>query len=135
VWIGTWGFGVWRFKKGAWTQFLTRDGLVDHHIPFLREAPNGDLWAASNGQGISRFRKGKWRSWYDDGAPAAPIRALFIDADGNVWASTSDRTLCVFDGRRWATVMTRDEIRDIVPGPDGRVWLVTDRHLVATRLK
>jgi ligand-binding sensor domain-containing protein len=137
LWVGTWGFGAWRYDGSSWAQYTVRQGLGDNHVNRLAAAPNGDLWAAFPAPGISRLHRGRWRSFYEDGAPRLEIEALLVARDGSVWAATGGLfpALSRFDGRHWAAATIDGRIFDMVEDREGRIWLATGNAVVVARLE
>lgn len=48
VWIGTEGSGLFRYERGQWTRFTTREGLVSDSIGYLLEDSRRNLWIGSH---------------------------------------------------------------------------------------
>lgn len=104
VWVGTLGFGIWRFDTASesWTKFNT----ANSNIPFdsvirIRIESNGLLWATlideyQNGKGLVRFNTLNWENqnandWYWFNQTNSPLSAFSsshqridgIDIDSN----------------------------------------------------
>jgi ligand-binding sensor domain-containing protein len=70
IWAGTWGGGVTRYKNGAWTNLMEKDGLAGNIVYSIAQGPDGSYWFGTN--------KGLWNDVY----------AIAIEAGGNVWVGT-----------------------------------------------
>ena len=53
LWIGTYGYGLFRFKDGKFVQITTRDGLFDNVASSILEDSHGNFWMSGN-RGIFR---------------------------------------------------------------------------------
>jgi signal transduction histidine kinase/ligand-binding sensor domain-containing protein len=53
LWIGTYGYGLFRFKDGKFVQITTRDGLFDNVASSILEDAHGNFWMSGN-RGIFR---------------------------------------------------------------------------------
>lgn len=52
--------GLYRYEKGNWTSFTTKDGLVDNEVASIVIGKDGSIWCASYRYGISRYDKNSW---------------------------------------------------------------------------
>ena len=66
LWVGTRTLGVFRLKKGIWTQYTTREGLVDHKVRMLRQKKHGNLLALTS-QGFTGFDGVSWTPYTTPG--------------------------------------------------------------------
>ena len=129
IWLGT-GNGIARLEaSGGVAVYRHRDGLSrDMMFPVLRDRHN-NLWAGSEEGFLQRFQgepngraQREWRF-------KPPIRTLFEQRDGTVWASSGD-SLVRFQGDSMA-VFGRKEGLAAVPvtaideGLDGALWVGT----------
>jgi len=55
LWIGTQGYGVYRYDGGEFTRFTTRDGLLDDTVNFIAVGPNNEKWFVSEIYGLTRY--------------------------------------------------------------------------------
>ncbi len=55
--------GVYRYDGRNWTNFTTKDGLVDNKICDITSSPDGSVWFGSFDQGVSRFDGQRWISY------------------------------------------------------------------------
>jgi len=129
IWLGT-GNGIARLRaSGGTTVYRQKDGLSSGLMfPVLRDRWN-NLWAASEEGVVQRFRgepKGhaqrEWRF-------KPPIRTLFEQRDGTVWASSGDG-LIRFQGDSVAIFgkglgLAAVPVTAIEESVDGSIWVGT----------
>ena len=88
IWAGTWGGGVTRYKNGAWTNLMEKDGLAGNIVYSIAQGPDGSYWFGTN-KGLSRYDGKNWDSWnVHHGLPGNDVYAIAIEAGGNVWVGT-----------------------------------------------
>jgi signal transduction histidine kinase/ligand-binding sensor domain-containing protein/FixJ family two-component response regulator len=81
------------------------------------------------GRGV---RQGRWRTYgVADGLPAATVRTIVQDAQGELWLGMEGGGLARFDGARFASYATEgmlgsSTIRRIVPDREGNLWFLAD---------
>jgi hypothetical protein len=56
LWIGTYGYGLFRFKDGKFVQITTKNGLFDDVASSILEDAHGNFWMSGN-RGIFRASK------------------------------------------------------------------------------
>ncbi len=88
IWAGTWGGGVTRYKNGAWTNLMEKDGLAGNIVYSIAQGPDGSYWFGTN-KGLSRYDGKNWDSWnVHHGLPGNDVYAIAIEDSGNVWVGT-----------------------------------------------
>jgi len=131
MWLGT-ANGIARLRvSGAITVYGQKDGLSrDAMWPVIRDRHN-NLWAGSDVGVLQRFRgepKGPpQREWKFQ----PPIRLLFEQRDGTVWASSGD-SLIRFQGESVAIYgkaqgLAAVPVTAMAEGLDGAIWVGTAR--------
>jgi signal transduction histidine kinase/ligand-binding sensor domain-containing protein len=129
IWLGT-GDGIARLQaSGGMVVYRQKDGLSgDLMWPVIRDRQN-NLWAGSEEGILQRFRgepKGRaQREWRFK----PPIRTLFEQRDGTVWASSGD-SLIRFRGDSMAVFgkgegLAAVPVTAIAEGVDGALWVGT----------
>ena len=140
VWIGT-GGGVARYDGLAFETYTTAEGLPSNQTSALAVDRAGRVWVGLRDGGVARVDGGGIRPYgLADGLPSLSVRRLFIDRGGRVWAGTASG-LAVLDGGRWRPVRARrapgtapfEAVHDVEQGPDGALWLGTDRGVRVVR--
>ncbi len=107
LWFGT-AQGLARYAAGRWEQFYERLGLPHPRIWDLAAGPDGAVWFCHQrgGGGIGRLfrrRDGSVDIRYFtvlDGLPSNDVWAVYVEADGRVWASTANG-VAVYHGGPW----------------------------------
>lgn len=126
--------GVQRYDGDEWTTHTRDDGLP-HDDVWSVAAADGAVWAGTDG-GLARFADGEWTT-FDEELPHLRVTSVAVAADGAVWAITGDPGspyggLVRVDDGDW-TVWNRgehfdgDRVAEVATGPDGGVWLVTEK--------
>jgi signal transduction histidine kinase/ligand-binding sensor domain-containing protein len=129
IWLGT-GNGIARLRaSGGMEVYRQKDGLAgDLMWPVIRDRQN-NLWAGTEEGVLQRFRgepKGRpQREW----RLKPPIRTLFEQRDGTVWAGSGD-SLIRFQGDSEAVFgkgqgLAAVPVTAIEEGVDGAVWVGT----------
>ena len=129
IWLGT-GNGIARLQaSGGMVVYRQKDGLSsDLMFPVLRDRQD-NLWAGSEEGVLQRFRgepRGRaQREWRFK----PPIRTLFEQRDGTVWAATGD-SLIRFQGNSMAVFGKKQglaavPVTAVAEGADGALWVGT----------
>ena len=64
LWLGSYGFGIFRIKDDQVTNIRQKDGLFDDIVSHFVEDENGNIWMGSN-RGISRVNKSELIEFID----------------------------------------------------------------------
>lgn len=136
VWVGALG-GLWRYREERWAQVSASDEQLRAGVLALARLPGGGLAAGGQtGLGIQP-REGarwEWREVLDEYGVPAPVQALAVDLDGNLWAGTNGAGALRVDGRSGAwtafgytgdTRLTTRYVRAVAIDRDGSVWFAT----------
>ncbi len=100
LWFSTSGEGVYRYDGSTFTNFTTRDGLIDDDVGAIIESKNGDLLFGTK-NGICKF-DGRAFAPYSDHAQlqAIPVLRLLEDRRGDLWIGTLSSGAYRFDGKQ-----------------------------------
>jgi PAS domain S-box-containing protein len=152
IWVGTTGGGVCTYDKHKmlWTRYLYNEndeskadasGPGSDSIHAMYESRSGHIWAGTKGGGLSRYdpTSGKWTTFRHDPANPKSIsgdwaNALCEDETGGLWIGTKNSGLCRFDEnsetftrvgleRGGVQAIARNEIWDVKPARDGKIWI------------
>ena len=140
VWAAT-SKGISRFDGTKWTPIKDPSGPSSLSINALAFDRRGRVWAG-HFSGASVLEQGKWTN-YGTGGPKVHMRVpdLFHVVDvavgptGLVWALTSSKKLCVFDGTSWKTFDRKNSGliggagKTILSDDGGHIWVGTDHEL------
>ncbi len=116
---------AWFFR--AWQ---TGDGLPEHTIVGLSQAPDGYLWVATH-EGLFRFDGVRFQEFIPAGpanSPGAQFRVLLQDARGQLWiARDGGAILCLRDGvlvreLQLPVDLPHEQPRTLVMDGEGALW-------------
>ena len=139
LWIATMG-GVSRFDGQEFVNLTTEEGLLDDGVYNLWRELSG-VWWFCTGTGVSRYdpaaaREGRpaFRNYTaQDGLAAGQIHAVTRTPDGKMWFGSNGGSFSRFDGEKFTTFSPHGAfpaIMKMTGGPDGLLWLGTERGLV-----
>lgn len=94
VWAGTYD-GLARYQDGTWTQPIAPESLPSSIVTDLLATPTR-LWIGTNA-GLAYLDAGSTVLTLDDTTRNNVIEALELDADGRLWAGTSDNGIYVLE--------------------------------------
>ena len=129
IWLGTTG-GVARLRaNGGIAVYDSKDGLArDLMFPVIRDRKN-NLWAAGEDGVVQRFRGEPHGRAEHEWKFKPPVRLLFEQRDGTVWAGSGD-SFIRFQGDS-ATAFGKAEglastqVTAMAEGADGAIWVGT----------
>jgi len=103
LWIGTYGYGLFRFKDGKFAQITTKNGLFDDVASSILEDAHGNFWMSGN-RGIFRVRQTDLNDFVE--GRLKDVRCVSYGvADGMVVSETNGgggpSGLMARDGRIW----------------------------------
>jgi ligand-binding sensor domain-containing protein/signal transduction histidine kinase len=129
VWLADNAQGLFAVRGGA-AHPVTVPGADTGDIYGLLVARNGDVWLGFYSGGITVLSSDSAK-YYDsrDGLGKGPVRALYEDREGSVWAGTGNG-LSRFRDARWTTWTTAQGlpeggVQGIVEDQSGELWLLT----------
>lgn len=109
--------------------FTPESGLAGSVVRNIDRGPDGVMWFACWGRGVSSFDGLRWTNYgIEEGLPSLDVRAVRVDARGNIWAGTVGGIAVWEGGGPWKTVLTGlpgidpASVFSILPRPDGGVW-------------
>jgi signal transduction histidine kinase/ligand-binding sensor domain-containing protein len=103
LWIGTYGYGLFRFKDGRFDQITTADGLIDNVASSILEDEHGNFWISGN-RGICRARRADLDAFADRHLKAVRCISYGV-SDGMIVGETNGggepNGLKARDGKLW----------------------------------
>ena len=110
LWIGTYGGGLARLKRGKFTTINSAAGLAEDVVSSILEDERGNFWMTGN-RGVFRANREQLNAFADGRAPAV-VSVTYGRADGLISAETSGgfQPASTRDGR-------------------GRMWFPTNKGL------
>jgi ligand-binding sensor domain-containing protein len=97
VWFGTDG-GIGRIENGQLAEFATSGSAISA----LAEGANGEIWFGTLNRGVGRLDDAR-ALFLASGPPSTSVTALFADAAGVLWVSTS-AGLGRYEGAPWLPI-------------------------------
>jgi signal transduction histidine kinase/ligand-binding sensor domain-containing protein len=131
VWVAFRNAGLARVAGSRVTVYDSVDSKPIETVRYMREAPDGVVWAIDSRQGLIRL--GSDGTWRMDSAPtSSPISAMFVDSSNTLWLAQDG-----FLHRRTLpqTSYLRTEVRtEVVTGftetPNREIW-ISEQHAAA----
>jgi ligand-binding sensor domain-containing protein len=143
LWIASGRDGVTRYNPldETWQNWTSSDGLASDEVSSIVVGPDGAIWFGTGG-GVSRYDsvQDTWRSFTAaDGLVHNAVSDLAVGPDGALWAVAGDifglssgSILSRYDSmtETWQSLdnvggLTEVEVRNMVAGMDGGLWLGT----------
>ncbi len=130
IWAGIMNGGIARFENGKWKIFTTADGLFDNQVRDLVFDNDGMLWIGT-ATGVGNFDGKEFRQFdqIDE-----YIYTLFKDNEGNIWMGTRGGGAWKYSGNRFVKWSESEGLENkviwaIEKGPDGKLWVGTNRNV------
>lgn len=140
IWVGTYGFGLYRRRAGVWTALGEQDGLPSPFITSLAShGGKGPVWVGTDGGGLAAVRDG--RVEVIESVSGLPSNAVYsLSAAGperggkTLWIGTRGGGLVrLVLGRWWSLLESGDHSPLPITAllvddrtPEARVWFGTD---------
>ena len=89
IWASSWGQGVFKFRKGNITNFVSKDRLANDFVRPICQGQDGVMWFGTNGSGLVGYDGKFWTSLDSrDSIMGDIIMSLESDQEGNIWCGT-----------------------------------------------
>jgi len=134
IWFGTASGGIFKYAKGAMTDIVAELGLPPGPgASVFAEDPAGAIYIGFQQDGIVKLSNGVKTVFNSrNGLPDDGVRAIYAEANGNLWVGTKRRGMALYTGGdahpRWLNPSTliepfSDLVNSIVEDRFGRLWL------------
>ena len=125
--------GVVRFDGFRFTLFdrSTSAGIGSNRFAPMLETPDGTLWFGTENGGITRYAGGRFQTYTtNDGLASNAVAGITADAQGKVWALSSER-IVEWNGERFQPYEVPAALHFVPSEWDGSTfWAVDGRRLV-----
>jgi signal transduction histidine kinase/ligand-binding sensor domain-containing protein len=89
LWVGTWGYGVYRVDGTSVEQFSTREGFADDFVRVLSEDAEQNLWVGTRSGGLTRFQRTALKPFgIPEGLGGNYASAVVGDGADGLWLGT-----------------------------------------------
>ncbi len=130
IWLGTSEQIVARFDGQSFTCFGRSDNLSGNQSGYaggvcwsIRTGPDGAVWFGTD-DGLYRYAEKSFQQYTTrNGLPQGSMNALLATPGGGLVAGVGTNGIVSFDGKRFETVNDEMTVSDMVPGPDGNIWV------------
>ena len=138
LWINTYDGSLASYRDGRFALEYTGDGSADATVTLVSSHPTQPVFLLYTGELIRRSpgtaTNAPWQVLRPPGASSGEL--CTEDADGALWCRGRDQKLWRLTGDRFEPVSTQPGldgqfINVLVRGPDGRIWVGTDREIAA----
>ncbi|MBM3235615.1 response regulator [Candidatus Poribacteria bacterium] len=121
------------FKKGAWRNYTTLDGLTSNDIYTIYREPDGLMWFGTQSGGMCRFDGETFLNFTLEDGLYGNVFAIYRDPDGVMWfGKYGDYCGGVsrYDGKKFQNLTTEDKLASnwvfaIQGDSDGVLWFGT----------
>jgi signal transduction histidine kinase/ligand-binding sensor domain-containing protein len=130
LWVGTEGWGVFRFSASALEHYTTAQGLSNDFIRVMLQDRDGSLWVGTDGE-LNHIVARHVTILH---IPShVSVMALLQDRNGDLWAGTFSGLFKLHQGH-WVRTPLTAALRDTTiwalhQDADGTIWVGTNRGL------
>ncbi|NIM18044.1 MAG: helix-turn-helix domain-containing protein [Candidatus Aminicenantes bacterium] len=142
LWIGTYGGGIIRYRKGNFKNYSQKEGLPNPFINAIAEDDQHNTWFGTTGDGVIRFNGKTFTTITDaDGLSYNIVTSLCYDNRGKLWVGTERGLNCLVEekGNLKITVYTAADglagsrIEAIFEDSRGYLWIGTTNGISRIR--
>lgn len=119
-------------EVGRFTNFTTKDGLIDNHINAIIKDKTGRMWIGTN-SGINIYDGNSFSKFTNkDNLSFKQVASLFEDKYGNIWIGSGAKQaggngLCRFDGKSLNCFITPYYVMYMSEDKKGNLWLAHNK--------
>jgi len=128
LWIGTDGFGLYKFDGESFTTYTKEDGLCDNTINELLIDKKGNLWIGTFWGGVSKYDGNTFTNFTDNGVISGiEAGAFFEDKNGDIWFAIENNGVYryrdgTFDNFYKSSNLPTNSILSIYKDREDRFW-------------
>lgn len=130
LWVGTFGYGLLRYRRKLITHLTESDGLAANLVRPLYEDQRGHVWIGARGV-LHRLRTDTLDTFTQaNGVPPGTIYSITEDRDGVLWIGT-DKGIAHFEAGRFITPAALQKVGWVLAlfvDRQNRVWMGTQRQ-------
>ncbi|MEO8590627.1 MAG: two-component regulator propeller domain-containing protein [Flavobacteriales bacterium] len=145
LWLGTQGFGAYRYDGTSFTFFNEQNGLCGDFVQDIMEDRKGTIWLATRGGGLCRYDgsspdqsgRGRFTSFtkeqgLDGNIDNNHLTWVLEDRSRKLWFATVSRGLFRYDGKSTVHFTNTDAPGlnnnfDAAEDASGTIWIATRR--------
>lgn len=137
IWLGTQGFGAYRYDGTSFTFFDQKNGLCGDFVQDMMVDRNGTIWLATRGGGLCRFDGSAFTNFtreqgLDGNIDNNHLTWVLEDRNGSIWFATVGRGVFRYDGKRSVQFTNADapglnNSFDAVEDARGTIWIGSRR--------
>ena len=105
--------GLYRYEKGKWTSFTSKDGMADNEVTSIGIGGDGSVWFGSYRYGLSRYKQQSWSVFQtNDKLLAADIHDMDVanGKEGPLILLSHDEGISFYDSKQWRTFSAYGEL-------------------------
>ena len=123
--------GLVAYNGSDYTVFTREDGLASHHINFLYQSRNRNLWFETQGNGVARLSDGQFQRFNEnDGLSDDWVYDIAEGRDGAMWFATASMASRFFRGRFDHPIsLPQSRVLSIEKDREKNLWFHTGRNI------
>ncbi len=128
IWFATNGNGAIKYSGNSFTQFTTKDGLLDNNVDHILEDKAGNIWMGTRYGGISRYDGETFTTYSDtDSIQNNEVCVVFEDSEGDIWFSSEGYGVYRYNGSAFTNYAKAQglgvrAVQTIYEDNRGRIW-------------
>lgn len=128
LWIGTDGYGLYKYDGNKFINYSTDEGLCDNTIGELMTDTKGNIWIGTYFGGVSMYDGKKFTNFTQDKIiTGIEVGAFFEDTNGDIWFGAENHGVYRYDGKSFRNFneddgLNTNGILSIYRDREGRFW-------------
>jgi ligand-binding sensor domain-containing protein len=131
LWISKDGHGIFKYSNGSFTQFTTKNGLIDNNSSAALLDQKGNIWISSYFGGASLYNGSSFTHFTKNGQIQGNETGSFLeDKKGNIWFSVENVGVYKYSGDEFTLYTSEDGLTSnlvlsIFEDQKGQLWFTT----------